>query len=86
MNGSAALADPTLEVYKVGVAAPIATNDDWSGALVTTAQAQYTGFPLKALSRDAAVVLNLEPGNYTVIVKGKGTATGTALAEVYEVD
>ena len=80
------LADPTLEVYKVGVAAPIATNDDWSGALVTTAQAQYTGFPLKALSRDAAVVLNLEPGNYTVIVKGKGTATGTALAEVYEVD
>jgi hypothetical protein len=47
---------------------------------------QVGAFALAAGSRDAALVLNLEPGAYTVQVKGKGTATGVAIVEVYEVD
>jgi hypothetical protein len=41
-------------------------------------------FPLPANSRDAALVIALAPGNYTVVITGVGGATGVALAEVYE--
>jgi hypothetical protein len=48
--------------------------------------ARVGAFALTAGSADAALVMNLEPGNYTVQVKGKGTATGVAIVEVYEID
>ena len=32
---------------------------------------------------ESAIVQTLAPGNYTAIVRGAGTATGTALVEVY---
>ena len=84
VNGT--LVDPVVEVYRQGTAAAIATNDDWTGTQAAALAAQIFAFPLQAGSRDAALVLNLEPGNYTVQVKGKGAATGVALVEVYEVD
>jgi len=80
------LNDPVLEVYRAGAATPFVTNDNWSGAQVTSLSAQVGAFALQAGSLDAALVLNLEPGAYTVQVKGKGTATGVAIVEVYEVD
>ena len=80
------LADPVLEVYKAGAAAPFATNDNWSGSQITRLSSQVGAFALQANSLDSALVLNLEPGAYTVQVKGKGTATGVAIVEVYEVD
>lgn len=80
------LADPTIEVYRQGTAAAIATNDDWSGAQISSLSAQVGAFALTAGSRDAALVLNLEPGGYTVQVKGKANTTGVAIVEVYEVD
>ncbi len=80
------IADPTIEIYKVGVATPIATNDNWSGTQVSTITAQVGAFALAAGSADSALVMNLEPGGYTVIAKGKGTATGVAIVEVYEID
>jgi hypothetical protein len=36
-------------------------------------------------SRDAAVVVTLEPGSYSVQVSGVGNTTGEALVEIYEV-
>lgn len=81
-----ALADPVLEVYRGGSATAIATNDNWSGTQIPQLSTQVGAFALQAGSADAAIVLNLEPGAYTVQVKGKGTATGVAIAEVYEVD
>jgi hypothetical protein len=75
-----------LEVYRAGAATPFATNDDWTGTQISTLSAQVGAFALPNGSADAALVLNLEPGGYTVQVKGKGTASGPAIVEVYEVD
>lgn len=83
-NIAGVLADPTIEVFRLGTL--IASNDNWSGNQVLTLSAQVAAFPLPAGSLDAAMIMNLEPGNYTVQVKGKGTATGLAIAEVYEID
>lgn len=42
-------------------------------------------FPLARESRDAALLVALGPGRYTVQVTSAGAATGTALLEVYDV-
>jgi hypothetical protein len=42
-------------------------------------------FALPASSRDAALLVTLQPGSYTVQVSGVGGTTGVALVEVYEV-
>ena len=78
------LADPEIELYRGSTV--LATNDDWSGTQVATLANQVGAFALQAGSRDAAMVINLEPGAYTVQVRGKGTTTGVAIVEVYEVD
>ena len=41
-------------------------------------------FALATGSADSAIVATLPPGNYTAIVSGVGSTTGTALAEVYQ--
>lgn len=80
-----ALADPTLTVFRNGVA--VATNDNWSAAAnsaeIAAAAASTGAFALPAGSRDAAVVITLAPGAYTAVVAGVGGTTGTALVEVY---
>ncbi len=78
-----ALADPTLELFSG--ATSIATNDDWSGAQVSTLSASVGAFALTAGSKDAVIVKTLPPGGYTVQAKGKGGA-GEVIFEVYEVD
>lgn len=42
-------------------------------------------FALAARSGDSAIVATLPPGSYTAVISGTGGATGTALAEVYEI-
>jgi hypothetical protein len=77
------LADPRLEIYDSS-GRIIAENDNWSSSTVTTSNS-VGAFPFQALSKDSALVLNLEPGNYTAQVSGVGNTTGVALVEVYEV-
>ena len=48
--------------------------------------AKAGAFALTAGSADSAMVLTLPVGSYTLQVSGAGTATGVALAEVYELD
>lgn len=84
-NIGGVLADPTIEVNKAGVATPFATNDNWSGNQIMTVSAGVGAFPLAAGSADSAIILNLEPGGYTVTVKAK-SGSGLAIVEVYEVD
>jgi len=95
-NVAGSLANPRLEVYRTGTAAPVLQNDDWGtqaggAAQVTTVQ-QATNragaFPLPANSADAAVVATLPPGLYTVQAKGPANApnaSGVVLIEVYDV-
>lgn len=81
---SGALADPTITVFDEAGRA-IAGNDDWSDDAAVAAAAQsVAAFPLGAGSADAALLLDLDPGAYTVHVTPKGGATGIVLAEVYE--
>jgi hypothetical protein len=78
-----ALADPKLEVYNAA-GAKVAENDNW----VPTLAGAFTmvgAFPLDAGSRDAALIASLQPGGYTVQVRGADGGTGEALIEIYEV-
>lgn len=76
--------DPVVEVYN-STSVKIAENDDWSGANVQAVRQQVGATPLAAGSKDAALVLTLEPGLYSAVVRAK-TAGGAVLVEVYEVD
>jgi hypothetical protein len=82
------LSDPTITVFANG--ARVDTNDDWStgttpAAQLSAAYAQSGAFPLPTGSKDAALLLTLPPGGYTVQVTGVANTTGVALVEVYDV-
>jgi hypothetical protein len=83
------LADPTIELHQ---GAPvIAINDDWgqnanSAAIVTTG-ARIGASPLAASdARTSALLLKLPPGVYSFIARGKSSASGIVLVEVYDAD
>ncbi len=88
------ISDPTLTVFDASGKA-VASNDNWntpvgagaaSGTQLSAAFTAVGAFQFSSTaSRDAAVLVTLSPGNYTAQVGGVGTATGTALLEVYEV-
>ena len=83
------LSDPTLKLIKNGEV--IAQNDQWSAGLSAVRDLneamRHTGaFPLVEGSQDAAVIISLPPGDYTVHVgPADNTSRGTALVEVYEI-
>jgi hypothetical protein len=87
------LPNPAIKIISVG-GTTLASNNDWetqtiSGDPNTTpdrivaAAAKVGAFPLTTGSLDAALVIELVPGNYTVIVSGENNSTGEALFEVY---
>ncbi|MGH7943781.1 MAG: DUF1800 family protein, partial [Opitutaceae bacterium] len=60
---------------------------DWEtagAAALTTAFGQAGAFPFAPGSRDAALLVDLMPGSYTIQVNGVGGATGTGLVEIYD--
>jgi hypothetical protein len=74
-----ALQDPTLELHDSANHA--VSNDNWKDT-----QEQIirdTGIP-PADNREPAIVIGLDPGNYTAIVAGKNGTTGIALVEAYD--
>jgi glucose/arabinose dehydrogenase len=76
-----ALPDPTLELHNSS-GTTLASNDDWKTTQET--QIRATGIPPNDDRESAIVSSPLAPGNYTAIVRGKGTDTGVALVEVYQ--
>lgn len=78
------LADPVLKIFDHGI--QLAENDDWAAnaAAVIEAARKTGAFALTEGSRDAAVVVTLAPGIYSALVEGKGSATGIAMVEIYE--
>jgi hypothetical protein len=68
----------------------IASNNDWTEAAavsqVTSTSPMVGAFPLNEGSRDAAVVLQLSPGSYTVQISGANNSNGTVLVEIYDAD
>jgi hypothetical protein len=86
-----ALADPRLELHN-GTGALIATNDNWQstilGGIITGNQVtdiQNTGRAPAAAS-ESAIIANLQPGNYTAIVRGVNNTSGVGLVEVYDLN
>jgi hypothetical protein len=78
------LPDPQLAVY--AGATLHAINDDWGGGpVLTDTFARVGAFELDPSSRDAAMVLTLVPGAYSVHVRGANDTSGTVLLELYEV-
>jgi hypothetical protein len=80
-----ALADPALTIYQDSKI--IATNEGWANsAAITTAAIQTGAFMLPNGSKDAAVLITLNPGAYTAQLKSaKNASSGVALIEIYEV-
>ncbi|MSU49625.1 MAG: hypothetical protein EXS37_11160 [Opitutus sp.] len=81
------LADPRLEIFSGTTV--LAAGDNWAdepnaGEIVATASA-VGAFALRNGSRDAALVLTLAAGSYSVKISGVGSTTGEALVEIYEV-
>ena len=81
------MADPQLVLYQSGVVAPLTSNNDWGGGTaLATAFASVGAFAFSnATSKDAALLVTLQPGNYTAQVTGVNGSAGLALVEVYEV-
>ncbi len=82
------LPDPTLSVYSNSTI--IASNDNWgtpssNATAVAAANASTGAFAYASTSSlDAALVTSVATGSYTAQIAGKNTATGFALAEVYD--
>jgi hypothetical protein len=84
-----ALANPRLELHN-GNGALIATNNDWQttilGGIITSNQVsdiQNSGHAPTAAS-ESAIIADLQPGDYTAIVRGVNDIAGVALVEVYD--
>ena len=81
------LADPTIALF--AGTTRIASNDNWEAgtgtvAEMTGAAAKVGAFALAPGSKDASLLITLQPGTYTVQVTGVGNTTGVALIEVYD--
>lgn len=86
---SGALADPVLTLRRGQL--PLYINDDWNSRhdadALRTATAAAGAFALPEGGKDAALLVELAPGAYTVTVESAGPAVsgGDVLVEVYSV-
>jgi len=78
-----AISDPIIELHDAK-GAIIAQNDDWPNSAQSTEIVNTGKAPGNAL--EAALVVTLNPGTYTAIVRGVDNTQGVALVEGYELD
>ena len=76
------LPNPRLQLFDAA-GGVVAENDDWSGDDAAAAMAGVGAFGLAGGARDAALVITLAPGAYTMQVTD-ASGTGVALAEIYD--
>ena len=79
-----ALANPTLDLRKPD-GTRIRANDNWRDDPVQAAAIEATGIPPQN-NLEAAIIETLDPGSYTVILRGMGMTTGVGLVEVYDLN
>ena len=77
-----ALEDPIIEIYD-GQGALLAQDDDWR--MYQEQQLIDSGLA-PSHDRESAMLLYLQPGAWTAIVRGKNNGTGVGLVEVYNLD
>jgi hypothetical protein len=79
-----ALANPTLDLRRPD-GTRIRANNDWRDDPAQAAEIKATGIPPQN-NLEAAIVETLDPGSYTVILRGMGMTTGVGLVEVYDLN
>ncbi|HSP45338.1 MAG TPA: PQQ-dependent sugar dehydrogenase [Chthoniobacterales bacterium] len=77
------LADPTLTLFD-GAGSPLFTNDDWMNSSQKQQIIDSTVPP--GDPKESAIVATLQPGNYTAIMSGSGSAAGIGVVELYDLD
>jgi Putative Ig domain len=76
------LANPVLEIHD-STGKLISTNDNWR----STQQNEIIATGIAPTNdNESAILLTLDPGSYTAIVRGQNSTTGVALVEVYNLD
>ena len=84
-NVANATPDPQLRLFNQ-TSTEIAGNDNWGGSsAIAAAFASVGAFPLRADSRDAALITNLPSGSYSAHLAAT-TSNGIALVEAYDAD
>ncbi len=81
-----ALLDPQFEIVD-STGASIYANDNWDNTdatLIATTNAVYAP-QFKTGSKDAAIVVSLAPGNYSIVIRGVNNTKGIALVELFDV-
>jgi hypothetical protein len=83
------LADPAITLFRSGSTEAVTANDDWGKSVnadaIQEAAAATGAFALTRTSKDAACLVELSPGAYTVHLSTSGSVGGTALLEVYSI-
>tara|TARA_B100000212_G_C27018365_1_gene382075 strand:+ start:62 stop:418 length:357 start_codon:yes stop_codon:yes gene_type:complete len=84
------VADPALIIYKLtdGVWGEYKTIDNWGDATGTesiTTVSGSEGITLPVDAKEAAIVLDLEPGNYSAILTSTESTEKEGLVEAYEI-
>ena len=88
--GTTVLSNPTMSVID-SLGRVVATNDDWdanganASGQISAAFVQAGMSPLTPGSRDAALVLDLPPGAYTILAGNVDASTGVGLVEAYDI-
>lgn len=77
-----ALQDPFLELHD-GTGAAIATNDNWRSTQTVDVHASSLAPSNEA---ESAIIVTLNPGAYTAVVRGANNSTGIAVVEAYDLD
>lgn len=78
---SGVLRDPKVQIYRGQTV--IAENDNWASSFTATFTS-VGAFGLTTGSKDAALVIPLQAGSYSVQVSGADGGTGEAIVEIYE--
>lgn len=83
------LSDPYIEIYN-STGTLIYSNDSHTsvtgtGAELISSYSSSEGITLPSSSLEAAIVVDLSPGNYSAILKGANGTSGIGLIEAYEV-
>jgi hypothetical protein len=90
--GIANLPDPQITLKRWNGSAYVeqASNDNWGSnanvaEIISAANAVYA-FPLAGGSFSSALLLDLAPGQYTLVTSDTGTRTGVSTVELYDID
>jgi hypothetical protein len=83
------LLDPKFTLNNV-TGAVIASNDNWEDAPnlaeLKSTMMRITGSVFAPGTKDAALLITLEPGAYTAVIRGVNDTTGIGMVDVYDTD